>query len=65
MLPLNRPQRWFGPDDFDGSGNPAFDAAQRDLLIAAWDAEKARRLSEMNIFQRAWYALFNDADTLP
>lgn len=65
VIPTKRPLRWFGPDDYDGTGSPAHDAARRDELIAAWDAEKARRLAAMNLWQRFVYALFYSADTLP
>jgi hypothetical protein len=65
VIPTKRPQRWFGPDDYDGHSHPAYEAAKRDLEIAAWDAEKARRLAAMNFWQRFIYALFTDADTLP
>ena len=65
MIPTKRPLRWFGPDDYDGTGNPAHDAARRDELIVAWDAEKARRLASMNWVHRLFYHIFCNSERLP
>jgi hypothetical protein len=65
MLPKYRPLRWFGPDDYDGHGDPAYDSARRDLEIAAWDAEKAAHLRSMSLWQRIVYTLFCSSDTMP
>lgn len=65
MIPTKRPKPWFGPDDYCEGDNVAYKTQRRDREIAAWDAEKARRLATISWWQRLIYALFNDANTMP
>lgn len=65
MIPTKRPQPWFGPDDYCEGDNVAHETQRRELLIAAWDAEKARRLATMSWWRYLIYVLFNDSDTMP
>ena len=50
----NRPLGWFGPDDYDG-GDWKVANDERELSIAAWDAERLRRIAAMGWVRRFWY----------
>jgi hypothetical protein len=64
-LPNKRPLPWCAADDYDGHGVPAYESAARNLDIAAWDAEKAKRLRSMSLWQRIVYTFFYSSDTMP
>jgi len=53
-LPKRRPLSWFGPDDYDG-GDWRVASRERELSIAAWDAERLVRLGKLGWFWRFWY----------
>lgn len=63
LFSKRRPLSWFGPDDYDG-GDWRVASRKRELDIAAWNAERLRRLGKLGLFSRWWFTNIA-TDTMP